>query len=97
MKYDDGQTVMLGDIVRVDLHDGDHVGRVIIIGDTGEYGGVDARTAKWALESGHVGKQNIMLEWCENNPLAQDDPNYAPVSNTLSTSLCGVVMIRRTE
>ena len=54
MKYDDGQTVMLGDIVRVDLHDGDHVGRVIIIGDTGEYGGVDARTAKWALESGNV-------------------------------------------
>ena len=37
MKYEDGQTVMLGDIVRVDLHDGDHVGRVIMIGDTGEY------------------------------------------------------------
>ena len=97
MKYEDGQTVMLNDIVRVDLHDGDHAGRVIIIGDTGEYDGVDARTAKWALESGHVGKQNIMVEWAETNPLAHDDPKYAPVSNMLSTSLCGVVMIRRTE
>lgn len=97
MKYEDGQTVMLGDIVRVDLHDGDHTGRVIMIGDTGEYDGVDARTAKWALESGHVGKQNIMLEWVEPNPLAHDDPKYAPVSNTLSTSLCGVVMTGRKE
>lgn len=88
---------MLGDIVRVGLHDGDHAGRVIIIGDTGECDGIDARTAKWALESGHVGKQNIMLQWCENNPLAHDDPKYAPVSNTLSTSLRGVVMIRRKE
>ena len=97
MKYEDGQTVMLGDIVRVDLHDCDHVGRVIMIGDTGEYDGVDARTAKWALESGHVGKQNILLEWVEPNPLAHDDPKYAPVSNTLSTSLCGVVMTGRKE
>lgn len=97
MKYEDGQTVMLGDIVRLDLHDGDHAGRVIMIGDTGEYGGGDARTAKWALESGHVGKQNIMLEWVEPNPLAHDDPKYAPVSNTLSTSLCGVALIRRKE
>ena len=31
----------------------------------------------------------------QNNPLALDDPKYAPVSNTLSTSLCGVVMIRQ--
>lgn len=97
MKYDDGQTVMLGDIVRVDLHDGDHVGRVIMIGDTGEYEGVDAQIAKWALESDHVGKQKILLEWVEPNPLANDDPKYAPVSNTLSTSLCGIVMTRRKE
>ena len=95
MKYDDGQTVMLGDIVRVDLHDGDHVGRVIMIGDTGEYDGVDTRTAKWALGSGCVGKQNIMIEWVEPNPLAHNDPKYAPVSNSLSTSLSGVSLIRR--
>lgn len=97
MKYEDCQTVMLGDIVRLDLHDGDHTGRVIMIGDTGEYDGIDAQTANWALESGHVGKQNIMLEWVELNPLAHNDPKYAPVSNTLSTSLRGVSLIRRKE
>ena len=97
MKYEDGQTVMLGDIVSLDLHDGDHAGRVIMMGDTGECDGVDARTAKWALESGHVGKQSIMLEWVEPNPLAHDDPKYAPVSNTLSTRLAGVALIRRKE
>ena len=97
MKYDDGQTVMLGDIVWVELHDGAYLGRVIMIGDTGEYENVDAQTAKWALETGHVGKQKIMLEWVEPNPLAHDDPKYAPVSNALSTSLCGNVMTRRKE
>lgn len=30
MKYEDAQTVVLGDIVTVDLHDGDHTGRTIM-------------------------------------------------------------------
>jgi len=68
-----------------------------MIGDSGEYFGIDDNTAAWALESGHVGKGKVMLEWTEPNPLAHDDPKYASVSNTLSTDLCGVVMIRRKE
>jgi hypothetical protein len=97
MKYEDGQTVMLGDIVTVDLHDGDHTGRIVMIGDTGEHFGVDEESAKWALESGHVGKDDVMLEWIEPNPLAHDDPRYAPVENTLSTCLCGMVLVRRKD
>lgn len=68
-----------------------------MLGDTAEYDGLDAETAKWVLESGHVGKDEIMLEWVGANPLEHNDPQYAPVSNTLATCLCGVVLIRRGE
>ena len=94
MKYEDGQIVALGDIVTVGLHDGDHTGKIVLIGETGEHSGIDERTARWAIESGHVGKDKVMLEWIEPNPLAHDDPKCAPVSDTLSTCLCGMVLVR---
>lgn len=97
MKYENGQRVMLGDVVKVGLHNGDQAGRVVIIGDTGEYADLDPRTAQCSLESGHVGDQGIMVEGVESHPLAHDDPKHAPVSNTLSTSLRGVIMIRRKD
>lgn len=97
MTYEDGQTIVLGDVVKIELHDGDHIGRIIMMGDTGKCSGIDDSVAQWARESGHVGKNNIMLEWIEPNPLAHDDPKYSPVSNTLSTCLCGVVLVRREE
>ncbi len=95
MKYEDGQDVRLGDVVTITLADGDHKAKIVILGDSGEYGGIDVETAKWVLESGHVGQDQVMAEWVEENPLSHDDPAYAPVANTISTCLCDVVLIRR--
>jgi hypothetical protein len=33
--------------------------------------------------------------WIEANPLAHNDPAYAPVANSISTCLCGVVLVGR--
>lgn len=95
MKYQDGQSVMLGDVVAVELSDGMHHARVVLLGDTGYYAGIDDETAKWAIESGHVQRDGIMAEWIDKNPFEHNDPRYAPVSNTISTDLCGVLLIRR--
>jgi hypothetical protein len=97
MKYDDGKDVRLGDIVSIELADGVRTARVVLLGDTAEYAGVDDKTAKWAIESKYVGKGEIMAEWTEGNPFAHIDPAYAPVGNTISTCLCDVILIRRDD
>ena len=97
MKYDDGQVVKLGDIVSIGLHDGPHCAKVVLLGDTGEYLGLDEETAKWAVESRHVDKTHIMAAWVQNNPLEHNDPRYAAVANTISTDLCCVVLIQRSS
>jgi hypothetical protein len=93
MKYEDGQSVELGDIVDIGLADGMHRARVVLLGDTGRYAGIDDQTAKWAIDSKHVDQNGIMAVWIEANPLAHNDPAYAPVANSISTCLCGVVLV----
>lgn len=95
MKYEDGQIVRLGDIVDIELGDAVHRAKVVLLGDTGQYSDLDENTAKWAIESGHVEKANIMTAFVGENPFEHNDPRYAPMSNSLSTNLSGVVLVRR--
>lgn len=95
MYYEDGQIVRLGDIINIGLADGMHRARVILLGETGAYDGIDEKTAKWAIESKHVDKNSVMAIWLDENPLSHNDPRYAPVANTISTDLCGIVLIER--
>jgi hypothetical protein len=95
MDYEDGQIVRLGDIINIGLADGMHRARVILLGETGDYDGIDEKTAKWAIESKHVDKNSIMAVWLDENPLSHNDSRYAPVANTISTDLCGIVLIER--
>jgi hypothetical protein len=95
MQYEDGQIVKLGDIIEIGLADGVHRARVVLLGDSSTYAGINEKTAKWAIESQHVDKNSIMAVWIDENPFAHSDPKYAPVANTISTDLCGIVLIRR--
>ena len=97
MNYDSGEMVCLGDIVEVDLWDGRHQARVVMIGETHQYAVIDSETAAWASESGHVGSKNILVEWSTGNPFEHDDKNFSPVANTLSLTLAGVVLKQRAE
>lgn len=67
--------------------------KVVLLGDTGDYSDIDDATAKWAIETGHVDQKEIMAVWVENNPLENNNANYAQVSNAISTCICGVVLI----
>ena len=95
MQYEDGQIVRLGDIIDIGLADVVHRARVVLLGESGIYAGIDEKTAERAIESKHVGKNSVMAVWIDKNPLAHSDPRYAPVANTISTDLCGIVLIRR--
>lgn len=95
MKYQAGDLIALGDIVGVPLWDGEHIAKVIMIGETGEFCSLDPDTAKWAQESGHLKSTSIMVEFLNSNPFEHSDPNYAPVSNTLALSPSDVLLKRR--
>lgn len=95
MNYEDGQAVRLGDVINIGLADGMHRARVILLGEAGEYNDLDEKTVKWAIESNHVDKNSIMAVWLDENPLSHNDPMYAPVANTISADLCGIVLIER--
>ena len=85
MKYHDGSTVMLGDIVSVPVPSGSAKGRVVMLGDTYEHLDIDKQFLAWINEEKTLQKSSIVIEWVESNPLAHDDPHYAPVGNYMST------------
>lgn len=95
MDYNSGDIVRLGDLVEVELPDGQHQARVVMIGETGEHVSIAKDTVAWMTASGHVGKGRILIEWVTGNPLEHGDQNFAPVSNTLSLTLAGVVLRQR--
>jgi hypothetical protein len=72
-----------------------HKAKVVILGEDGSYADVDRKTAEWALESGHIKKNQIMAVFLDGNPFAHNDPKYAPVANTITTGLTDVELIER--
>ena len=97
MQYESGENIILGDIVETNILNKVDKFKVVMIGETGEFISLNAETAKWAIESGHVGKENIMIEYFKENPLAHNNSNYAPVSNTISTDVSGIVFSHRSK
>jgi hypothetical protein len=60
--------------------------RVVMLGDT--YAHVDDINAdflKWVRAERILKPHQIIVEWLERNPLAHNDPKYAPVGNYMST------------
>jgi hypothetical protein len=88
MKYPDGSTVKLGDIVTIPLPSGSSRARVVMLGDTREYLDIDKQFLYW-VESGKLllEPSYVVVEWIDQNPLAHNDPKYAPVGNYMFTEL----------
>lgn len=87
MKYHDGSPVKLGDIITIPLRDGNAKARVVMLGDTREHLDIDERFVDW-VESGELLEASeVVIEWVDRNPLAHDDPKYAPVNNYMFTGL----------
>ena len=91
MKYDDGTVVRLGDIISIPMQHGSSLGRVVMLGDTQEHLQIDEGFRTWALAEKLLDEDAVVIEWVGENPLAHDDPAYAPVGDYMFTRLDGCV------
>jgi hypothetical protein len=83
MKYTDGVTIQLGDVVSVPIPAGEAKARVVMLGDTYEHLDLDAAILRWVTSDKVLESGSVVVEWIGPNPLAHDDPRYAPVGNYL--------------
>jgi hypothetical protein len=88
MKYPDGTQVKLGDIVVIPLPNVRARARVVMLGDTREHLDIDQQFLNW-IESDKklLEPAYVLVEWIDRNPLAHNDPKYAPVGNYMFTQL----------
>jgi len=87
MKYADGTDASLGDIVSVPMPDGPADARIVMLGDTLEHAGVDEAFRAWVDREHLLAGDAVVVEWVDANPLAHEDPRYAPVGNYMFTRL----------
>jgi len=87
MKYADGSDVTLGDVVQIPMQDGLAAARIVMLGDTLEHAGVDEEFRSWVLRESLLDADAVVVEWVGLNPLAHQDPNYAPVGDYMFTRL----------
>lgn len=81
MKYHDGSTISLGDVVSVLVPAGTAKGRVVMLGDTYEHLDIDQQFLDWVKGDRVLERDSVVLEWLDSNPLAHNDPRYAPVGD----------------
>jgi len=87
MKYHDGSTVHLGDIVSVPVPSGAAKARVVMLGETYEHLDIDSDFLAWVQGDSVLDRTSVVVEWIETNPFANDDPKYAPVGNYMFSPL----------
>lgn len=87
MRYHDGSTVALGDLVNVPVPGGKAKARVVMLGDTYEHLDIDPGFLAWVKKDNVLEKTSIVIEWIKENPFAHDDPRYAPVGNYMFSAL----------
>ena len=87
MKYHDGSTIALGDIVSVPVPGGTAKARVVMLGETYEHLDVDVPFLAWVNADKVLKQSSVIIEWVESNPFAHDDPRYAPVGNYMFSAV----------
>lgn len=85
MKYLDGSTVVLGDLVAVPVPAGNAKARVVMLGETYEHLDIDPAFLAWVKKDNVLERTSIVIEWIGGNPFEHDDPQCAPVGNYMFT------------
>ncbi len=83
MKYHDGLTISLGDVVVVPVPGGVAKARVVMLGDTYEHLDIDKLFLAWVIGDRVLEASSIIVEWLGGNPFAHKDSRYAPVGNRM--------------
>jgi hypothetical protein len=81
MTYHDGTMITLGDVVSVPVPTGTAKARVVMLGETYEHLNIDEQFLAWVKRDKVLEKSSVVIEWLDANPLARDDPQYAPIGN----------------
>ena len=81
-------------IVVIPMPNGDVRARVVMLGDSREHLDLEEGFLEWIELEELLDPSHIVIEWVDPNPLAHNDPQYAPVGNHMFTSLC---CVRRVE
>jgi hypothetical protein len=87
VKYRDGATVVLGDVVQVPVPGGKAKARVVMLGETYEHLDIDPAFVAWVKKDKVLERTSIVIEWIDENPFAHEDPRYAPVGNYMFSQL----------
>lgn len=87
MKYHDGSLAKLGDIVSIPMPGGSAKARLVMLGDTREHLDIDSGFIEWVESEKLLDATQVIVEWIGQNPLAHNNPQYAPVGNYMFTSL----------
>ncbi len=87
MRYSDGSTVTLGDLVAVPVPSGVANGRVVMLGESYAHLDVDADFLEWVAKDKVLDPSSVVIEWVAENPFAHNDPQYAPVGRYMFSPL----------
>ena len=87
MNYFDEHKIILGDIVSITMKGKRELAKVIMIGETKEHLELDKNFLSWVNKESLLDLDSIIVTWVNNNPLAHNDPNYAPVGNEMFTGI----------
>jgi len=87
VQYFDNREIELGDIVELDMPGGRERARVVMLGCTYEHLELKGSFESWVKGEKILQESAIVIEWIGENPLAHNDPSYAPVGNYMFTDL----------
>ena len=87
MQYRDGTAAALGDVVSVPVPGGTADARIVMLGDTYDHLDIDPQFLSWVTRERKLENGSVVVEWLGSNPLAHQDPAYAPVGNYMFTPL----------
>jgi hypothetical protein len=96
MKYSSGIKIKLGDLVTVNIPEGDVAAKVVMLGETYEHLPLEESFLKWVLKDKVLQKTAVVVEWLNHNPFEHNNPATAPVGNYMFTGIdSGVVLVER--
>lgn len=87
MEYIDGRKILLGDLIEISMPEGIEMGRVVMLGENYERLELEGSFISWVIKDQILDKDSIVVEWVNNNPLAHDNPEFAPVGNYMFTGI----------
>jgi len=81
MNYHSGENIQLGDLVNIPVPTGTARLRVVMLGGSNKHIEIEPSFLQWVTYERGLAENEVVLEWVDENPFKQDDPNYAPVGN----------------